>query len=496
MVASSPSSDLAGRRQRLQLETLYDLVVALHSHESEQGLLEDLLQRVCAVVDPAAAAAVTRDRFGLARAGSTVGFGRTPPAAETLLAGPLWRDLLAQDATVARSSGKLAEREFRSLLAAPLKSRDSLLGYVAVLDKEARGAGEPRFSDDDRRFLRSVAALAGVAVDGLRQVERLVVSRERLAEENKLLKERLDDLAEVGGQRIVASAPAMRRILEVIDRVAPRNVSVLLRGESGTGKELMAAFLHQRSERSGPLVAVNCAALPESLLESELFGIEGGVATGVRARLGRFELADSGTLFLDEVADLDVALQVKLLRALQEREIVRVGGQQAIPVDTRVVAATHQPLEKLVAEGGFREDLYYRLKGISVELPPLRERRRDIPHLVRYFAERFCARESVELPGFQRAALNLLLAHDYPGNVRELQNIVEGAVSLAEGVVDASLVQSLMGGAVGPRGPAPLDLETVKRRHVRRVIGMTGGNKSAAAKLLGVHRRTLSRGRY
>ena len=215
----------------------------------------------------------------------------------------------------------------------------------------------------------------------------------------------------------------------------------------------MAAFLHQRSERTGPLVAVNCAALPESLLESELFGIEGGVATGVRARLGRFELAEGGTLFLDEVADLDVALQVKLLRALQEREIVRVGGQRAIAVDARVVAATHQPLERLVEEGRFREDLYYRLKGISVELPPLRERRRDIPHLIRHFAERFCERESVELPQFDRTALNFLLAHDYPGNVRELQNIVEGAVSLADGVVDVALIQSLIGRRGRPSEP-------------------------------------------
>ncbi len=494
---SGSSSELAGRRQRLQLETLYDLVVALYSHESEQGLVDDLLQRICAVVDPAAAVAVTRDRFGVARAAATVGFGGDTPTAETLLAGPLWRDLLASDDTVARSDGQLAEREFRCLFAVPLKSRDALLGFVAVLDKEARGDSEPGFTAGDRRFLRTVAALAGVAVDGLRQVERLVVSRQRLAEENKLLRERLhDQSAEVDGQRIVARAPAMLRILDVIERIAPRSVSVLLRGESGTGKELMAALLHQRSERSGPLVAVNCAALPESLLESELFGIEGGVATGVRARLGRFELADRGTLFLDEVADLDVLLQVKLLRVLQEREIVRVGGQRPILVDTRVVAATHQPLERLVAEGRFREDLYYRLKGISIELPPLRERRRDIPHLVRYFTESFCARESVEAPQFDRAALDLLLGHDYPGNVRELQNIVEGAVSLADGVVDASLVGSLMGGSVGPQSPEPLDLDSVKRRHVRRVMKMTGGNKSAAARLLGIHRRTLSRGGY
>ena len=491
-----PSTDLAGRRQRLQLETIYDLVVALHSHESEQDLLDDLLQRLCTIVDPAAAAAVTRDRFGVGRASSTVGFGSMTPTAGALLAGSLWDDLLSRDDVVARSDGVLAGRDFRSLLAVPLKSRDAVLGFVAVLDKEARGDQAPGFGDGDRRFLRSAAALAGVALDGLRHVERLVVSRERLAEENKLLKERLDDLADAGGRRIVAHAPQMRRILEVVDRVAPRGVSVLLRGESGTGKELMAAFLHHRSERAGPLVAVNCAALPETLLESELFGIEGGVATGVRARLGRFELADGGTLFLDEVADLDVALQVKLLRALQEREIVRVGGLRPIAVDTRVVAATHQPLERLVEERRFREDLYYRLKGVSVELPPLRDRRRDIPHLIRHFAERFCARESIDLPQFDRAALNLLLAHDYPGNVRELQNIVEGAVSLADGEVDVSLVQSLIGGLATGRSPEPLDLETVKRRHVRRVIGMTGGNKSAAARLLGVNRRTLNRGGF
>ncbi|MGH9362828.1 MAG: sigma 54-interacting transcriptional regulator, partial [Thermoanaerobaculia bacterium] len=240
---------------------------------------------------------------------------------------------------------------------------------------------------------------------------------------------------------------------------------------------------------------------PESLLESELFGIEGGVATGVQARPGRFELADKGTLLLDEIGDMQIALQVKLLRALQEREIVRVGGRRPIPVDVRLVAATHQDLEALVARGVFREDLYYRHKGVEVELPPLRQRRQDIPLLVRSFTEEFCRREGIPVPPFRPEALALLLAHDYPGNVRELQNLVEGAVSLAEGEVDAELLRSLLAAAPGggaeaaarTGGAGALDLDSVERRHIARVLELTGGNKSEAAKLLGLDRKTLQR---
>src|SRR6185436_9147189 len=257
-----------------------------------------------------------------------------------------------------------------------------------------------------------------------RQVERLETRSEQLAEENKALRGRLLD--EVAGRRIVAHAASMRRALDMVERVAPRGVSVLLRGESGTGKDLVAKLLHLLSGRSGPLVALNCAALPESLLESELFGIEGGVATGVQARPGKFELADHGTLFLDEIGDMQTSLQVRLLRVLQEREVTRIGGRRPIPVDVRLVAATHQDLEALVREGRFREDLYYRLKGVEIELPPLRERRQEIPHLVRTFTEEFCRREGIPVPQFRSEALALLLAHDFPGNVRELQNLVEG----------------------------------------------------------------------
>jgi len=285
-------------------------------------------------------------------------------------------------------------------------------------------------------------------------------------------------------------------VLELVERVAPRGVSVVVRGESGTGKELIAKLLHFHSGRSGALVAVNCGALPETLLESELFGIEGGVATGVDARRGKFELADGGTLFLDEIGDMQSALQIKLLRALQEREIVRVGGHQSTPVDVRLIAATHQDLESLVSEKRFREDLYYRLKGVEIQLPPLRERRQDIPHLVRYFAEGFCEREQIELPRFPAETLAELMSYRFPGNVRELQNLVEAAVSLAEGVVEPELVRSLMGESSGTGGPEPLDLSTAERLHISRVLRMVGGNKSRAATLLGIDRRTLQRKGY
>jgi transcriptional regulator with GAF, ATPase, and Fis domain len=489
-----PRTDLAEKRRILQLETLYDLALALHAGRPEQELVEELLLRVCTVLDPGAAVAVTRDLAGGARALASVGWHHRPPQGGELLAGSLWRELLAQGRTLAMRDGELCGRPYRELLATPLADREVYLGYLVLLDKEVRGARDSfAFTAEDRRFLDSVAALAAVALNSSRQLEDLETQRERLAEENKVLKGRL--VEEFAGHRIVASAPPMRRVLEMVERVAPRGVNVLLRGESGTGKELVAKLLHSLSGRAGSLIALNCAALPESLLESELFGIEGGVATGVQARRGKFELAHRGTLFLDEIGDLQPPLQVKLLRALQEREIVKVGGQKSLPVDVRVVAATHRNLEALIAEGSFREDLYYRLKGVELELPPLRDRRQDVPLLVRYFIEEFCRREGLTPPPLSPEAQSLLLGYDYPGNVRELQNLVEGAVSLADAAVDAELLRRLIGDAAESAGDGetPLDLRRVERRHIERVLRMTDGNKSTAAQLLGLDRRTLQR---
>jgi two-component system response regulator AtoC len=483
---------LAEKRRILQLETLYDLAIALHAQRPEQELVDELLQRVCAVLDPAAAVAVTRDAYGGARGVATVGWVDDLPSGDALLAAPVWRELLTEGHTLARSQGVLAGRAYDQLVVAPLAYRGVFLGYVAVLDKEVRGDSDPSFTADDRRFLDSVSALAGAALDAARQVERLETQRERLEEENKALKGRFAE--EVGGRRIVAHAPGMRRVLDVVERVAPRGVNVLVRGESGTGKELVAKLLHHLSGREGALIAVNCAALPESLLESELFGIEGGVATGVQARPGKFELANGGTLFLDEIGDMQTSLQVRLLRVLQEREVTRVGGRRTIPVDVRLVAATHQDLESLIQEGRFREDLYYRLKGVEVELPPLRERKQDIPHLVRAFLEEFCRREAIPVPALRSEALALLLNHDFPGNVRELQNLIEGAVSLADGDIDADLVRSLMGSTSAPQSsPEPLDLKTLEKRHIARVLKLAGGNKTEAARILGLDRKTLQR---
>jgi len=489
-VVPRPDSNLAEKRRILQLETLYDLAIALHSQRPEQELVDELLLRVCTVLDPGAAVAVTRDAYGGPRGVATVGWSETAPAGTALLAAPIWRELLAEGHLLTRARGELAGRSYQQLVAAPLAYRGVFLGYIAVLDKEVRGDSDPSFTADDRRFLDSVAALAGVALDAARQFERLQAQRERLEEENKALKGRV--AGEIAGQRIVAHAPPMRKVLELVERVAPRSVNVLVRGESGTGKELVAKLLHLLSGREGALIAVNCAALPESLLESELFGIEGGVATGVQARPGKFELADHGTLLLDEIGDMQTSLQVKLLRALQEREVVRIGGRRSIPVDVRLVAATHQSLETLVTEGRFREDLYYRLKGVEIELPALRERRQDIPHLVRAFAEGFCKREGIPVPPIRSEALALLLAHDFPGNVRELQNLVEGAVSLAEKEIDADLVRSLLG-SPSLASPEPLDLAAVERRHIARILKLAGGNKTEAARLLGLDRKTLQR---
>jgi len=484
-------ASFAEKRRILQLETLYDLAVELHAHQPEQELIDELLQRVCAVLDPGAAVAVTRDSYGAPRVVASVGWLESSPEAQVLLTAPLWKEILASGQSLLQREGELAHRSYGEILATPLASRGVYLGYIAVLDKEERGGQPVGFSGEDRRFLESVAALAGVALEGARQLADLEAQRERLQEENKALRGHLAD--EVAGKRIVAHAPVMRRVLERVERVAPRSVSVVVRGESGTGKELIAKLLHFLSGREGALVVVNCGALPESLLESELFGIEGGVATGVEARRGKFELADGGTLFLDEIGDMDLALQIKLLRALQEREVVRVGGQHSIAVNVRLIAATHRDLETLVAERKFREDLYYRLKGVEIQLPPLRERREDIPHLVRYFAQAFSSREGIPVPRFPAETLAEVIGHDFPGNVRELQNLVEAAMSLAEGNIEPDLIHSLMGEPDEVRGPEPLDLQTAENRHIARILRMTGGNKSRAAKLLGVDRRTLQR---
>ncbi|MBM4320503.1 MAG: sigma-54-dependent Fis family transcriptional regulator, partial [Deltaproteobacteria bacterium] len=280
----------------------------------------------------------------------------------------------------------------------------------------------------------------------MRVVLRQAVERHVLFRENRRLLARLEELnAYLTGEirerfrpgRIIGRSAALQRVLEAVGSVAPAGTTVLIRGESGTGKELFARALHENSPRANrPFIRVACAALSPGVLESELFGHEKGAFTGAHERKpGRFELADGGTLFLDEVGDLAEGTQVKLLRVLQEREFERVGGTRTLKMDVRVVAATHRNLEALVAQGQFREDLYYRLNVFPILLPPLRERREDIPLLADHFLERFSCQLGREVLALCPEAMQALLAYSWPGNVRELENLIERAVILARGPV-------------------------------------------------------------
>jgi len=304
----------------------------------------------------------------------------------------------------------------------------------------------------------------------------------------------------VGQYALVGQSPAMVEVYKLMARVAASTATVLIRGDSGTGKEVVARAIHLNGPKaSGPFVAVNCAAIPENLLESELFGHEKGAFTGaIMRKIGRFEHAVGGTLFLDEIADMSLALQAKILRAVQEREIERVGGGDTIPVDVRLIAATNRDLKEAIAQGRFREDLYYRLAVVIVDLPRLAERGEDLVLLAAYFVRQFAERYGKRITAISDGALELLRNHAWVGNVRELRNVIERAVIVA---TDPTLrVEHLPDELRGeeaalpdrPQGPL-LTLAEVEARHIARVLATTGGQIGAAAELLGIHRNTLTR---
>jgi two-component system response regulator HydG len=315
----------------------------------------------------------------------------------------------------------------------------------------------------------------------------------RLREENRKLRAQVERRFSL--DNILGRSKAMQIVFEQIGAIAASDATVLILGESGTGKELVARAIHQRSaRRDRPFVPVNCAAIPENLLESELFGHEKGAFTGAdRRRRGLFVEADGGTLFLDEVGDLSLALQAKLLRALQERSIRPVGGQQDIRLDLRVISATHRDLPALVQQARFREDLYYRLAVLPLRLPTLRERSDDILMLAAHFLERTASTLKKPLEGFDAEASAWLLSHRWPGNVRELENVVERAATLAPGphiTLKDLHVEFVAPQAAGTARPTLADLEI---DYIRRVVAEAGGDKRAAARLLGVSVRTLQR---
>ncbi len=327
------------------------------------------------------------------------------------------------------------------------------------------------------------------------------LERHELAAENRALKAKLVEMGAPGGRALVGQSPAFRAMMDTIRQAAPSTATVLLLGESGTGKELAARALHEASNRArGPFVAVNCGALPESILEAELFGVERGAFTGAVARReGRFERAHGGTLFLDEVGEMPLTAQVKLLRVLQEGELERLGGTQTVRVDVRIVAATNKDLQREVAEGRFREDLYYRLNVVEIRVPALASRREDIPLLADSFLRRFAAKNGKSLRGFSPEALQVLENYAWPGNVRELEHAVERAVVLARNDVleVADLPESVRKGPPGSASqlviPIGTPMEEIERRVIHETLRHTKGDKTLAARLLGIAARTIYR---
>jgi len=324
-----------------------------------------------------------------------------------------------------------------------------------------------------------------------------VLRSQRTETENRQLREQLD--SKFGMENIIGNSPQMQAVFDTVRQVAGSRATVLIQGESGTGKELVAKAIHQLSSRNhAKFVAVHCAALSSSLLESELFGHEKGAFTGAaERRKGRFELADGGSLFLDEIGEIDASVQVKILRALEERKFERVGGQDTVEVDTRLIAATNRDLKQMVVDGDFREDLYYRLYVVAITLPTLRERVGDISLLLKHYLDEFNAENGRDVEGFSPDALDLLTSYGWPGNVRELRNVVEQAVVLSRGKrigvrdLPAHIREIGEAGVSLPVGSGTL--EDLEKQAIAQALKAAGGNRTRAAEQLGISRRTLHR---
>lgn len=327
-------------------------------------------------------------------------------------------------------------------------------------------------------------------------VKRALQSRELILQHRELERE---VESRKSFEHIIGKSPAMMKVFEVLKRVAPTKASVLITGESGVGKELIADALHNLSPRKdNPFVKVHCAALAESLLESELFGHEKGSFTGaVSRKRGRFELAHSGTIFLDEIGEIDQTVQIKILRVLQEKKFERVGGEDTLEVDVRVVTATNRDLEKEIAEGRFREDLYYRLNVVRIHVPPLRERKDDLPLMITSFVREFAEENGKKIEGMDTKARSVLYAYDWPGNVRQLRNCIESAVVMTSGTVITldDLPPSIRSGAEVPSLliPVGVTMAEAEKQVILQTLSANSGNKSKTAEILGIGRKTLHR---
>jgi Nif-specific regulatory protein len=379
------------------------------------------------------------------------------------------------------------EARVNSLLSVPLALHERVLGLIYLYTSDARS----RFAEDHLHIVMAIAGVAAAALENARHIEWLENENRRLQADIQL------------EHNMIGESPRIREVYQLIKRLSQTDSTVLIRGESGTGKELAARAIHQNSARAAkPFVAVNCAALTETLLESELFGHEKGAFTGALAqKKGKLEMADSGTLFLDEVGEMSPLLQAKLLRVLQEREFERVGGTRLIKSNLRLIAATNRDLEEAITAGQFRADLYYRLNVVTLNLPALRERREDIHLLASYFAEKYAQKCNRRVLGISAEARARLAAYDWPGNVRELENAVERAVVLGTTphILPEDLPEAILetgasaGGASQPSGSYHEAVAEVKKQLILKALEQAGGNFTEAAKLLSVHPNYLHR---
>ena len=368
----------------------------------------------------------------------------------------------------------------RGMVAAPLVNKERTIGVVEVLNK----IGEENFSRDD---LELIQVFANLAASGATNAQ----AHERLKQENRGLRATMDR-----SPQIIGHSAALREVLDLCARVAGSNATVLLLGETGSGKELLALHLRANSpRRDKPFIAINCAALPETLLESELFGHEKGAFTGaVAQKIGRFELANGGTLFLDEIGDISQSTQIKLLRVLQEREFVRVGGTKTVGCDVRIITATNRDLQKAMKDGSFREDLFYRLNVFPINTPPMRRRREDIPLLAEHFVQLSSSQLNVAAPTVSEEAMALLASYDWPGNIRELQNVVERAVLLCDGeTIGPEQLPREIAGETGPERSERNDssLWGYEKALIVKALRDHGWNQTRAAKALGISRDNL-----
>jgi transcriptional regulator with GAF, ATPase, and Fis domain len=491
---SRPDGLPATARTVRDLNVLLEFSRTLNSVRGLAALQEKVLEAVLAIV-PADQAAVLLSEDGVGGFSSIVGrhrrLGPNQPihASQTILSRVLEENLAVlsndvQSDAAYREADSLLERKVHSVLAVPLEVQGKMLG-VMYLDASSPGA---RFDSDLLEFVATLGNITALAIENARHLERLGGENRRLYEELNI------------HHSMIGESKAMHEVYDFVSRVAGRDSTVLISGESGTGKELVARAVHANSGRTNkPFVAINCAAITETLLESELFGHERGAFTGaVSQKKGKLEVAEGGTVFLDEIGELAVPMQAKLLRVLQEREFERVGGTRSIKLDVRLIAATNRDLKEASRTGTFRPDLYYRLNVVSLHMPALRERREDIPLLAAFFAAQYGEKVKRRVAGISPEARACLQRYDWPGNVRELENAIERAVVLGstELILIDDLPDSILEETAASGEPVSAlhdGIRVAKKVLIERAIEQANGNYTDAAKILGVHPNHLFR---